>query len=340
MKGRVRRLAIVATGLALGGAGLIGAASAEAKGSAAAVADGARGLWVAQAGEPLVNFDYRTGRPGARVGAGPVVVDVSAGTGWAWAIDARTRTLSRVNQWPARVEARARLPIVPHEVRGANAGSVWVSGHAPGSGESVVVRLDQRTLAVRGSFHLGRRGLVRLAVGRRRAWLAFPPRSRRGDFALVGIDARLGRLAVRRRLPGAAMALAMGSENLWVLSREGPRSRLRAVAEDGTIASSRRGGPGPSLVGAASDLVWTAGALDPPGRGAPPRGRVHVYDERSGRLVGGPFRLGCGRDRRPRFPSDMAVWAHSAAVVVGDDRGRRELVVVSAGRGVLRCIPL
>jgi len=243
----------------------------------------------------------------------------------------------------ARVDLRVRLGFDPTDVA-VGSRSVWVVGQRRGRpSRAVLARVDRATPRVRGRFHLGPRAAPRLAAGHGAVWLAFHPRSRRGRIGLVAIDEGSGQLRFRRRLRGFPPALASGREGIWVLADEELRDS-RLLLLDPRAGTLRRALPGPYAPGdlaAGSDLVWATslcGGL--PGCNIS-RASVRAYDERSGRLVAGPFPTRCGSRRQSQFLSRIAaVGGDGAALAVGDGRGALSLVVMVVRRGVIRRVAL
>jgi hypothetical protein len=321
---------------------LLAAMPALAKGPVMDVADGARGIWVSQ-GElgPLVRVEPGRGRIVATIDAG-LVTSVAA-YGYAYAADAVSRRIVRIDQSTDRITASRRLPLPPVEDPSAVASdgaSVWLL--ARGGGRAHLLHLDPGTLRVRRVFHLRRAPTMLLTY--RTVWLAFPPVA--GRARLVAIDERTGRVRVRRRLPGAIRGLASGPEGVWVLSEDG-RRRGRITLHDPIRGRALRGfrGPfAPAAIAARPEYVWVTSACAAPLCDLT-RATVRAHDPRTGRLVAGPFAVGC-HPGAPVFPQGLIALPGSAALAVGRYSPRtgtpvgRSLQLVNARGSTRRCIPL
>jgi hypothetical protein len=335
----VRRSATIATGAAaLALAAWLGTSTAGAKGSWAPVAVGARGVWVAR-DDGLVRVDPRAGRIAGSVRLRGFPLALAADRASVWTLGGQRGALVRIGEESGRVEAYTPLGIAPAGLA-VGGRSIWVAGNrGPGLREAVLLRVDVQTLRIGGRFHLGRRPAPRLAAGHGSVWLAFFPPGPSGRTGLVAIDEATGRLRFRRRLAGYPAGLASGRDRVWIASERGEgRSRLLAIAgRSGTLTRSVDGPFMPGELSAGSDLVWAVSRCGAPLCDAS-RPTVSAYEEASGRPVAGPFRAACGAAGPARFPSGIAAMADAASVAVADGRGGLSLTVVSAGRGVLRCV--
>ena len=334
-------LLLVFVVLVLTGPAGAGADRAAAKGTLAEVAGGARAIWVAHPGKGLLRLDY--GRDGvtSRLDVGRVPIAVAALHGEVWSVDAGG-VLARVDEVENRVERRVQLGFDPTDVA-VSERAVWVVGRRRAHpADAILVRIDPRTAGVVGAFHLGARGVPRLAVGHDAVWLAFGPRSRGGLAGIVGIEERTGRRRLRRllHLGHGSTGFAVGRAGVWVLAQHHPpRSELTLLdPDDGSRVQVTEG---PSTAGdmtAGFDLAWVA-ALCSGLRCDVSRPLVQAYD-RAGRLVAGPFVLRCGPDRRALFLSGITQHGPSALLLAGDGRGGLSMMIVLPKRGVVRCIPL
>jgi hypothetical protein len=96
----------------------------------------------------------------------------------------------------------------------------------------------------------------------------------------------------------------------------------------------------PGDLSVASGLVWVTSLCGAPNCDIS-RASVRAFDEETGRLVAGPFRVGCGPKREGVFLSGIGATGGGAAVVRGLSRAPGlGLVILTAGRGAVRCVPL
>ncbi|MDX6556735.1 MAG: hypothetical protein QOD86_2930, partial [Miltoncostaeaceae bacterium] len=189
-----------------------GAAPAAAKGPFAGVAAGEAVTWVASPDRGLLRVADGRVAGVVDVGAQPMAVAAAGGEAWTLTFGGEVARVAG-----ERVEARRSLGLDAIDLA-VGERSLWVLGsRGLKPTRSVLLRLDRRTLRVRGAFHLGRRAVSRLAVGGGRVWLGFEPASARTPMGLVAIEEGAGRLAMRRRLPGSPRAMAAGRRGVWVL---------------------------------------------------------------------------------------------------------------------------
>lgn len=266
------------------------------------VAVGARGILVSQ-GElgPLMRTDY-AGRPVRRLDAGRDVISVAA-YGWAYAADAATPRIVRIDQSSDRLVASRRLPLTPLAEPSAvasNGRSLWLLARR-GRGASLL-GLHPTSLRVRRVLHLRRRPVMEL--GAHAVWLAVPG-ARHARSRLVAIGAVPGRILARRWVAGSVRGLASSADGLWVLA-ESARRRGRVTLLEPRAGRPIRGFAGtyaPGAIAARSDDLWVASLCAQP-RCDASRPRLRAYDPATGALRAGPFAtFSCGDARVSRRPS-------------------------------------
>lgn len=183
--------------------------------------------------------------------------------GYAYAADAASRRIVRIDQSTDRITVSRRLALTPLEDPSALAsdeGSVWLL--VRGGGRAHLLHLDPGDLRVRAVFHLYRAPVMALAPGT--VWLAFPPGA--GRARLVGIDERTGRIRVRRRLPNTIKGLAVGPDGVWALSEDRRRRGRITLYEPlrGRPVRSFRGPFAPREIAVRPEYVWVTSACAAP----------------------------------------------------------------------------
>jgi streptogramin lyase len=217
--------------------------------ASALAADGA--IWVAAYGggpadSALYRLDPATGRVVARVDAGEVCCDLSAGDGGVWVVDPRGAVL-RVDEATNRVTQR--FDVVVDRNAHINAvyagGSVWVS-----SDTTPLVRIDART-GTRTTIDVG--GGVPFLVDEGLVWGAAPDK-------LWALDQTTGRVARRVDLANSTevISLAVGLSAIWVGIRRPGRvgAVLRLDPTTGQLRNELRDIEIPARIAIGFGSVW------------------------------------------------------------------------------------
>jgi DNA-binding SARP family transcriptional activator/ABC-type branched-subunit amino acid transport system substrate-binding protein/streptogramin lyase len=174
----------------------------------------------------LVLLDGHTGKVDAQIGVGSRPSQIAVGAGAVWVLNSDDNTVSEID--PGRRKAVATFAAGPRPVAlAAGAGGLWIA-NAPASNGSQVegtmlpaslteldptARTPVRTVPLLtktvGSAYTRFPGDNKIVVGGGSIWAIA------GDFHLLRLDARTGRLV--RRFPFGADSLAFGGGELWIV---------------------------------------------------------------------------------------------------------------------------